>query len=203
MAAIQFNFNGAEIPCELDKIERADLYGKTRTEAFDSEGKRCRLATLASDGRTLIDSGGTALASITADGNWADKGSLKPIDTERKEVAPVPSSLKAPIELLDRVAVDDYLAHLITTTYRLHANFPEALLAELKSGVIFAFPFSYRGGLSADRAFLLAGADGTIWMASGKPAQFHFIGLEQVVQPEEQDAGDGEGDDDSMDFGMM
>ena len=76
------------------------------------------------------------------------------------------------------------------------------LIAELKKGTIFTFDYSFRGGLEADAGFLIGGADGGVFFCVGQPTNIHFVGLEQVSAPVEGDS-EGEGDDDSMDFGMM
>ena len=201
MPAIVFKLPGGEQTCEFRKVDRSALYGSTRTEAQDAQGRPCRLATLADDGRTLIEAGGTALAQITADGRWADKAQLRPVDLEGNPLTPVPSTLKAPIELSQRASIDEYLAHIVSSTYLLE-GLGDELAAELRAGAIYTFPFSYRGGLTADQAFLLAGADGACWLAVGKRTQIHFVGLEEAAPVEEAEAESDE-DDDSMDFGMM
>lgn len=202
VSTLTFQLGGAEVPCEFRKVDRSALYGYTRTEASDGSGRRCRLATLADDGRTLIASGGIALANIDADGNWAEKGSLRAVDTEGKPLVPVPSTLKAPIALDTRATVDQLLEHIVSAAYLIEGA-DEALRAELAAGAIFTFPFSYRGGLSPDTAFLLAAADGSHWMLVAKRTRITFLGLEQAAAPDEPDAPEEAEDDDSMDFGML
>jgi hypothetical protein len=203
MAPLIFTFSGREMPAELRKVERSQLYGSVRTEVTDAQGLRCRLATLAGDGHTVIDTGGTALAYITADSQWAEKGALKPVNLQGEEVSPVGSSFKSTIDLSARATVDEFLSYSIHASYLLTGEFDEALVAELKAGTIFTFPFSWRGGLAADTAFLIAGGDGSIWLLVGKTQAIQFVGLEQqetIVAEEESEA---EEEDDSMDFGMM
>ena len=63
MPELQLSYEGKEIACGIAKVDRRKLYGYTETEVVDSETEQvCSLATLASDGRTLIPPGGMALA---------------------------------------------------------------------------------------------------------------------------------------------
>ena len=55
----------------------------------------------------------------------------------------------------------------------------------------------------ADRAFVLKGQGGAIWMAVGKPTSISFVGMQQQAAtiPEEEDVSGDDGGD--LDFGMM
>jgi hypothetical protein len=75
------------------------------------------------------------------------------------------------------------------------------LAEELNRGVIFSFPYSYRGGLQADAGFLLAGDGGKVFMAVGNRAEMQFLGLQQAAPLTEDDSDDDETD--LMDFDMM
>ena len=202
MAPLIFKYGGGELSCELRKVERAHLYGSVRTEVSDAGGLKCRLATLAADGHTIIDSGGTALAYLSPENGWLDKAALKAVDLQGREMTPVGSSFKAPIDLSTKATVEEYLSHSIHACYLLGAALPEDLMAELKAGTIYTFCFSWRGGLQADCGFLLAGADGVAWLMVGKKQEFAFIGLEQADATAVEDEV-AEDEDDSMDFGMM
>jgi hypothetical protein len=148
--------------------------------------------------------GGTAFAYMSPDGLWRNKPDLTPVNIDGKPIEPVKSSFKATIPLTEKVAVEDYLSHNIRIVYALTAEEGlEHIRAELGTGDIFAFDFSYRGGLVADRAFLLQGQDDTVWMAVGKPTSISFIGMQQQAAgfgDEEAAADDDEAD---LDFGMM
>ena len=85
-------FGDAEIPCQLSRVERSDLYGFVETEALDEQNRKCSLATLADDGRSVIASGGTALVTLSPDGNWLDKKQCVPTDPVGPQTIPVPSS---------------------------------------------------------------------------------------------------------------
>ena len=75
------------------------------------------------------------------------------------------------------------------------------LLAELRGGTIFKFPYSFRGGLEADAGFLLAGADGNVFLAVGSPTKIEFVGLQQAVGLAEEESGEDEAD--MLDFDMI
>ena len=203
MPNLVFDLGGKEITCGMSKVDRAKLYGFVDAEVLDEQERRCDLATLAGDRKTLIPMGGTAFAYLSPDGYWRDKKELKPVDMDGEKIEPVASSFKATIPLDTKTTIEDYLSHNIRITYALSAEDGIDALAEaLDDGTIFAFDFSYRGGLTADRAFLLKGDDGTVWMAVGKPTSITFVGLQQAAPaaPEEEVE---EAEDGDLDFGMM
>ena len=160
-----FELGGNEIPCHLSKVDRSKLYGYVDREVLNDSDAPCTLATLASDGQTLIGSGGTSLAYFDPDGQWCDKGDLTAVDQDNEPVKPVGSSFKAPIPLKAKASIEDYLSHNIHNVYLLVAaseddegaasGLSPDLVAELKKGTIYTFPFSYRGGLDPDTGFLL------------------------------------------------
>lgn len=196
------DYKGTQISCSPEKVDRTKLYGFIDVEALDSKGRKCQLATLADDGRTIVGMGGSAFGYLSPDGLWMDKSKLQPVNSEGKPIKPVPSSYDAPIPLKNTATIDEYLSHNIKGVYvaKLDGE-TAALLDELKKGTIYTFPYSFRGGLEFDVGFLLAGADGNIFFAVGLPTSIHFVGLEQVLPPETE--GEEEVGDDSMDFSMM
>ena len=210
MPDLQLQFHGTDLTCGLARVDRSKLYGFVKTEVVDENDEKCGLATLANDGKTLIPSGGVALAYVSPSGYWRDRGDLKPVDLEGNPIEPVSSTFKAPVELSETATVEEFLDHNIRMAYRLEpkteegdAAFPDGLVEELAKGTIYRFPFSYRGGLTADTAFVIRGADETTWMLVGKQTAVHLIDFQQTggVVVEEEEAGDDEGED--LDFGMM
>ncbi len=196
-----FQFGGQDFPCLLDKVDRSKLYGYKEVEVLDEQGRPCELATLADDGKTVVGRGGSAFGYLSADGEWCDKSQLRPVDLEGREMQPVPSSFAAPIPLGDAVPVDEYLNHNIRLVYRLQSESDLApLAAALSAGTIFKFPYSFRGGVEADAAFLLQGLDGDIFMTVGNPTRVEFIGLQQVAVVTEEE---GDDETDLMDFDMI
>lgn len=69
-------YGGKELPFQLRKVDRSSLYGFVDIETHDDQGRPCKLATLAGDGRTIVDSGGTALAYLSPNGLWREKSEL-------------------------------------------------------------------------------------------------------------------------------
>ena len=203
MPDLVFDLAGSEIICGMTKVDRTKLYGYVDTEVLGEGDGVCELATLAGDGKTLIPMGGTAFAYLSPDGLWRNKTDLTAVNLNGEPIVPVISSFKAPIQLSEKVSIDEYLSHNIRIVYLLSA---EGGLSELEmalgdDGSLFAFDFSYRGGLVADRAFLLKSQDGAIWMAVGKATKISFIGMQQLAVVEEE--AEPEEDDADLDFGMM
>ena len=194
-------FGGADLNFQLEKVDRSKLYGWIDVEALDDKGRKCQLVTLAGDGRTVVGPGGTSFGYLSADGDWLDKKTLKPVDREGKPITPVNSTFSAPVPLAKKATIEEYLSHNIKGVYLLACETDMAALAdELKKGTIYTFPYSFRGGLEASVGFLLASSDGGIFLAIGEPTKIHFVGLEQAAVLTEEEEADG---DDDMDFGMM
>jgi hypothetical protein len=195
-------YGDRDIAFTLNKVDRSKLYGYKELEVLAEDGQRCDLATLADDGCTVVGRGGTGLGQVAADGLWCDKEKLKPIDPDGKEIEPVASSFTAPIRLFETATVADYFSHNIRLVYHVTTEDPvEDLVEELKKGTVFSFPYSYRGGLTADAGFLLMGEDHEIFLAVGNPTRLEFIGLQQLAAVD--DAEDVEEDEESMDFDMI
>ncbi len=203
MPNVAFTFAGTESTCALAKVDRSKLYGYSKSVVEDADGNECQLVTLAADGRTLLGAGGTAIATFSGDGRWLDRSDLKAVDLDGEPLERVGSSLKAPIELARKASETEFLEHGIRLSYRLEGELSPDLDRELEGGAIFAFPFSYRGGVSPDAGFLLRGADGGNWLLVGERFEFEFVSLEAAAAIVEEDDGGGEEDDGEIDFGMM
>jgi len=198
-----FQFGDRELPFQLSKVDRSKLYGYKELEVLDDHGDTCELATLASDGQTIVGRGGTGMGYLSASGNWCDKGQLKPIDLNGEEIQPVSSSYSAPVQLFETVTAEDYLSHNIRSIYVVTSEEDVAdLLDELKRGTIFSFPYSFRGGLEADAGFLLMGDDENIFLAVGSPTRIEMIGLQPSVAVTDDTDDDDDGMD-PMDFDMI
>ncbi len=196
-------FGGCDLPFTLDKVERSDLYGFIEVETLDESGRKCTLATLADDGKSIILSGGTAMVTLSPDGNWIEKKTLVPTDHQGQRIVPVTSSYAAPVPLERTATIEEYLSHDIRAVYQISSAADcSALMAELKKGTIYQFSYSFRGGLEPDSGFLLLAADGTPFLAIGCPTKLEFVGFEQSAAIAGDEEGAGE-DEDSVDFGMM
>ena len=197
-----FQLGDRLLAVSMSKVDRARLYGYKELEVVDDRGRHCELATLADDGCTLIGKGATALGWMTADGNWCDKTQMTPVDVDGREIVSVPSSFAAPIKLFETATVDEYLRHNIRLVYAIDCDDDLSdLRSELARGTIFAFPYSYRGGLEADAGFMLANDAGEIMLAVGDPTKVDFVGL--AVPPMDTETESTEEETDMMDFDMI
>lgn len=201
--SIEFEFGGAPLEFEMNKVDRTRLYGFKELVVLDEAGEACELNTLADDGKTLIGKGGTGIGHLTADGEWVDKSDLKPVDLEGKTITPVKSSFSAPIQLNQEITLDQYLDHNIRLIYQLDLKTENSeLVNNLKSGSIFKFDYSFRGGLEADAGLMLMNDDEEIFFLVGDETSIAFKGLQQaapVAVADEEDAESGG----LMDFGMI
>jgi len=196
------SLDGEEFPVKLTKIDRDRLYGSVTIEAFDEEGDEVFLRVLAYDGKTIIDKGGTALATVTEQGDSIPRNRLIAVSSDGEELEPVPSSFSAP-NLLERATVEDYLSHTVKSVYALEAaeeSELDHLRDSLSDGRIYKFPFSYRGGLEYDGAFLIGNKEG-IFMIVGQPAVLKFLKLGQAVVLEPTEEQEVAADD--LDFDLL
>ncbi len=210
-----FHFVDNEIALSMQKIDRSKLYGYKEVEVVDENEQKCELATLAEDGRTVVGKGGTAMAYLSVDGDWCERTNIKPVDLEGDEITPVKSSFSSAIELREKATIDQYLNHNIRLMYRMELNIEseedgasendayEKLLQELKSGTIYSFPYSYRGGLEADVGFLLTNHNEELFFVVGDPTDVEMVGLQQTAPStvEEETAEDSAAG--LMDFDMI
>lgn len=201
---LEFRFEGQAFKCAIDKVDRSSLYGSIDVETRDPEGLRCEVATLASDGRTLIPIGGTAFAYMSKDGRWIERGDLTPVDKAGRKLNPVGSSFETGLDLEMRVTPERFLDHSIRLSYVLdvvEGAVPAALAKELDGGTVFKTDFSYRGGISADPAFMLKGTDGALWLLVGEDGNINYLSFAEVSAPDDAEPDAAKGDE--LDFDMM
>ena len=79
---LTLSLDGNEFAVGLVKIDRDKLYGTIEIEAFDEKGREASLLVLAADGKTFLDKGGTALATVNDKGNSVDQ---RKTDTRRRK----------------------------------------------------------------------------------------------------------------------
>ena len=198
-----FQWGESDLAFSFAKVDRSKLYGYKEVEVVNDGGGSCELATLADDGSTIVGRGGIGMGYVDADGCWIEKSNLTPVDSDGEEIQPVASSFNGVIKLFDTVTAEDYLNHSIRTVYQLQSEDDVASLRdELLAGTIFSFPYSFRGGLEADAGFLIAGADGHLFLAVGSPTRLEFIGHQHtaaVVDDSETQSDDS----DIMSFDMI
>ncbi len=196
------SLDGREFSVSIRKIDRDMLYGSMEIEAFDEKGNPADLLVLAADGKTLMDKGGTALATLDEKGNSVERNTLKPVNLEGKELELVESSFSHP-NYLKKAEVDDYLAQLVKSVYILDPAEDgdiDYLLDHLSGGLIYRFPFSYRGGTEYDNAFVVGNGQDA-FMIIGKQANFQFSKLNQAVRLDSTEEQDISGDD--IDFDLF
>jgi hypothetical protein len=176
------SLDGREFGVRIVKIDREKLYGKVEVEAFDEKGNPAQLLILAPDGKTLIDRGGTALATVNEDGDSISRADLVPVDEEGEKIETVPSSF-GHVNVLKQAKAEDYLSQLVKSVYLVEAeedSDQKYLQDHVSEGLIYNFDFSYRGGVEYDNAFVL-GNKTDAFMIVGKPAELEFVRLNQAV----------------------
>jgi len=194
--------DGREFPVQIVKINREDLYGSVDIEAFDEKGKPAELLILAPDGKTLIGKGGTALATLDAKGNSISRTELSVVGAKGEELPRVESSFDHPNELR-KADVDDYLSMIVKSVYAIDPVGDESishLLDLLSDGRLYRFPFSYRGGVEYDDAFVIGnGKDAFLVIGKQASMQFAKLGQTAVLEPVEEE----EISADDLDFDLL
>ncbi len=196
---LQFTIGGSTFDAAPVKLERKKLYGWTDTVATDEAGGVCVSAQLAPGGTLIVPPSGVKLATIDADGKWLEKSDLTPVDADGNQLTPVPSSFDAPIALDKKATDEEFLDHIWKAVYQLDNA---ELASAIDDDAIYAFPFSYRGGLSQDDGFLLK-SSGTLFLFTGEKVEFEMIGVaeEGVLDDDDEEAPAEE--EDELDFSMM
>jgi hypothetical protein len=187
--ALRLSLDGNEFEVMMTRIDRDDLYGRVEVEAFDEKGKPAELKVLAADGRTLMEKGGTALVVVNEKGDSIDRAELVPVDLDGEPLPKVESSFGQTNEL-SKAEMDDYLGLVVKSVYVLDP--PEEgdidyLMEHLDGDQMFKFPFSYRGGIEHDDAYIL-GNGKDAFMVLGKDGEVDYLSLNQstVLAPEEE-----------------
>ncbi len=195
------SLDGTEIAVSLIKIDREKLYGTVEIEAFDEKGREASLKVLAADGKTLIEKGGTALATVSEKGDSLDRSKLTPVDADGEKIEPVQSSFGEPNKL-KKATAEDYLSQIVKSVYLLQPfedSDIDYLKDHLSADQIYSFPFSYRGGVEHDDAFVL-GANNEAFMVTGKKSNFEFLKLNQAAVLDAGEEDDISADDLDFDF---
>jgi hypothetical protein len=196
------SLEGREFEVLITRIDREDLYGKIEIEAFDEKGKPAELKVLAADGKTLIDRGGTALAVVNEKGDSIERSELVAVTIDGDEIERVESSFNAPNEL-KKADLDDYLGLVVKSVYILDP--PEDgdldyLKQHLDSEHIYSFPFSYRGGLEHDAAYIVGGDKDEAFMIIGKDGDLDYLKLNQASVLESNEEQEISADEISFDL---
>ena len=198
---LTLSLDGEQFDVRMTKIDRERLYGTIEVEAFDEKGKQAEIKVLDAEGRTLMDKGGTALVTVDADGNSVERSALTAVDEHGDPIDKVPSSFDAP-NVLKKGDADEYLDQIVKSVYLLSPadGTLDVLLDHLADGTLYRFPFSYRGGLEHDNAFIIGGRSDA-FMVVGRTASLKFVGLNEATQ---LDAGeDKEINAEEIDFDLL
>ena len=176
------DLDGKEFEVLITRIDREDLYGSVEVEAFDEKGKPAELKVLAADGKTLIEKGGTALTVVNEKGDSIERSELVAVDIDGDEITKVESSFNAPNKL-KKADIDNYLGLVVKSVYLLDP--PEDgdldyLTEHLSTNNIYTFPFSYRGGLEHDAAYIVGGDKDEAFMIVGKDGDLDYVKLNQA-----------------------
>ncbi len=196
------SLDGVEYPVTLTKIDRDKLYGRVEIEAFDEKGREASLRVLAADGKTLLDKGGTALATVTDKGDSVDRNELVPVTIEGKKIDQVPSSFNQ-INILKPATVENYFTQIVKSVYLVGPH-EDAEIGDLHDNLsddrLYTFPFSWRGGIENDNAFLI-GTNGDAFLVVGRQAEFEFIKLNQAAVLENTEEEEISAED--LDFDLL
>lgn len=196
------SLDGHEISVELFKLDREKLYGEVEIEAFDEKGNEASIKVLAADGKTLIDKGGTALTTVNEDGESIPRSELVAVDEDGDKIEPVRSSFGEP-NVLKEASVDDYLSQIVKSVYVLEPaedSDLDFIHDHLAAGNIYTFPFSYRGGVEYDNAYLMA-RDNATFMIVGKTAELQFVRLNQAAALDAIE--ETQVSEEDLDFGLL
>lgn len=183
---------------QLEKIERARLYGVRRRLAVDDMGRTCSRAALTDDGQVLLRAGMTAQGWFDTDGRQIEQKAIGAEDADGNPLDLVPSTLGVEQSLVGPVDAREVLDLSLTAVYRVTPDeLDEALARSLAEGQFWRFAFNYRPDYRSETGYLVQNADG-IFALVGTPAPARY--LEPQAPPPPVDDDDDEGD---LDFEMM
>lgn len=183
---------------QIEKIERAKLYGVRRRLAVDAEGRTCSRASLTDDGQVLLRAGMTAQGWFDTDGRQVEQKAIGAEDADGKLVDLVPSTLGVEQSLEGPIDAREILDLSLTAVYRITPEeLDEALAKSLSNGQLWRFAFNYRPDYRSETGYLVQNGDG-IFALVGTPAPARY--LEPQAPPPPVDDDEEEGD---LDFEMM
>ncbi|MBM3803620.1 MAG: hypothetical protein FJW26_15065 [Acidimicrobiia bacterium] len=182
---------------QIEKVERAKIYGVRRRLAVDQKGRTCARAALTDDGQVLLRAGMTAQGWFDTDGRQVDQKDIAAEDENGKPLELIPSTLGVEQRLEGPIAATEVLDLSLTAVYRIAPEqLDESLSKSLADGQFWRFPFNYRPDYRSETGYLVQNADG-IFALVGVPAPAEF--LEPQAPPplgDDDDAND-------LDFEMM
>lgn len=190
--------NGTLSSFQLEKVERAKLYGVRRRLAVDAKGRTCSRASLTDDGQVLLRAGMTAQGWFDTDGRQVEQKAIGAEDADGRTLDLVPSTLGVEQQLEGPVDAREVVDLSLTAVYRITPEaLDQSLAKSLADGQFWRFSFNYRPDYRSETGYLVQNADG-IFALVGTPAPARY--LEPQAPPPPVDDEDDEGD---LDFEMM
>jgi hypothetical protein len=195
---ILVSLNGKLSSFQLQKVERAKLYGVRRRLVLDEKGRTCSRAALTDDGQVLLRAGMTAQGWLDADGRQIEQKEIGAEGADGNPLDLVPSTLGVEQVLQGPIDPREILELSLTAVYRITPeSLDDTLAKSLVDGQFWRFPFNYRPDYRSEVGYLVQNADG-IFALVGTPAPACY--LEPNVPPPPADDDDDGGD---LDFEMM
>ncbi len=191
---------GNEIVTEIEKLKREELYGWSEIEAFDENGNKCELVSIADDGQTLFSSGGYVFANQNSEGQFVESQNLTAVDISGKPLKTYEPSFKTGIELTNTATAEEFLSYQVKSVYLLDIEpFPIKIQEALHAREIFSFDFSYTAGTNVDKGFLFTNEESELFLILTIPSEITYLTFSDSVTLDEMDQ-DGE---DLLDFGSL
>jgi hypothetical protein len=183
---------------QIEKVERAKLYGFRRRLVVDDTGRTCSRASLTDDGQVLLRAGMTAQGWFDTDGRQVEQKAIGAEDADGRLLELVPSTLGVEQALQGPVDAREVLDLSLTAVYRITADaLDESLAQSLAEGQFWRFPFNYRPDYRSEIGYIVQNPEG-IFAIIGTPAPAQY--LEPHAPPPPADDDEDEGD---LDFEMM
>lgn len=196
--SVVVSLNGKVSSFQIEKVERAKLYGVRRRLVVDDKGRTCSRASLTDDGQVLLRAGMTAQGWFDSDGRQVEQKSIRAEDADGNLLELVPSTLGVEQSLEGPVDAREVLDLSLTAVYRITPEaLDESLAKSLADGQFWRFPFNYRPDYRSEIGYLVQNPEG-IFAIIGTPAPAQY--LEPHAPPPPADDDEDEGD---LDFEMM
>ena len=197
---LQFFFEKYKWQGWLTKVDRDKVYGYIEEAVFDKDGNTCFLASMLTDGMTLVPSGATAMKTVDAGNLEVDKKKLKTVYMDGTEATLVPSSYDGEINLKE-VTLNDIYDMEVTSVYQVdfEASIDKSTALEILGNVPgLGFVFNYRADYEGADAILISSQE-SVFILVGRALKFGYLKNQQALMQEEIDTAN----EDELDFGML
>lgn len=189
------------MPRSPQKTDRKKLYGWVDIIALDDKGEPCNLISTDEAGSVLIPKEGTGLGILSPKIEWIERSELVAVREDGSPAKLITSSYKAPIELKEKVTIEQFLDYSITDFYQLEQA-EEHFLTEIGND-IYTFTYSYLDNYEGSPAFLMV-SDNKLYMLIGVANNFEMLCFGDCgnIDDTEDDTLQIE-DNDDLDFSML